>query len=421
MAAKYQNRALEGDASAPLAGVANPAAASASRVPRAGAGEPDGFSWRLALFYAAMFVFIGIVTPFFPVWLQAKGLDSRAMGVVLAVPMFMRLISAPLATRATDRRGAYRAALIATSMTSVLAYTWLSRADGFIAIVLAVAVASVSTAPVVPLADAYALKGLGLRGLAYGPVRLWGSAAFIAANLGAGFLIDRIDASDIIWLLVGALAFVAAASIALRPLAGESRREPESGPPERRLLFSPGFWTVTAAAGLIQASHAVFYAFSVLDWRAKGLDAAIIGGLWGLAVLAEIALFAFSARLPSRVGPLGLIGLGAVGGAVRWTVMSLDPPFALLPVVQLLHGLSFGATHLGSMQVLSRIAPERQFATAQGDFSTLLALIMAGAMMLAGVLYADFGSGAYGAMALAATAGGGFVLLARRFVREPIP
>jgi hypothetical protein len=34
--------------------------------------------------------------PFSPAWLQAKGLDSRATGIVLAVPMFLRLISAQL-------------------------------------------------------------------------------------------------------------------------------------------------------------------------------------------------------------------------------------------------------------------------------------------------------------------------------------
>src|SRR6266567_1955927 len=198
----------------------------------------DGFSPRLATFYAAMFVFAGIVMPFFPVWLQAKGLDSRATGIV--------------------------------------------------PILLAVALASVATAPALPLTDAYALKGLGLRGRAYGPVRLWGSVAFVAANLGAGLVVDRIAPIHIIWLLVAALVMVAAVSLALRPLAAAPPPREELSVPGRKLLLSPGFWAITAAASLIQASHAVYYGFSVLDWRAKGLDATSIGGLWGLAVIAEI-------------------------------------------------------------------------------------------------------------------------------------
>ena len=376
----------------------------------------DGFSSRLATFYAAMFVFAGIVMPFFPVWLQAKGLDSRATGIVLAVPMLMRLISVPWIARLADRRSAFRAVLIAASVGSALAYVLLSQATGFVPILLAVALASVATAPALPLTDAYALKGLGLRGRAYGPVRLWGSVAFVAANLGAGLVVDRIAPIHIIWLLVAALVMVAAVSLALRPLAAGISAAQEFGVQDRKLLLSPGFWAITGAAGLIQASHAVYYGFSVLDWRTKGLDATLIGGLWGLAVAAEIVLFAVSARLPRRLGPLGLVGLGACGAFLRWGAMSFDPPLALLPLLQLLHAFSFGATHLGSVQLLARIAPDRQFATAQGDFSTVLALVMAGGMALAGVLYADLGGRAYAAMALAAALGGALVLLARRFV-----
>jgi PPP family 3-phenylpropionic acid transporter len=382
------------------------------------AGASDGFSARLAAFYAALFVFAGIVMPFFPVWLEAKGLDSRATGVVLAVPMLMRLVSVPLIARLADRRSAFRAALIAASIGSVLAYLVLSQVAGFVPILLAVALASVALAPSMPLTDAYALKGLGARGRAYGPVRLWGSVAFVAANLGAGVVIDRIAPINIIWLLVAALAMVAAVSLALRPLAAEISAPESSGAPDRKLLLSPGFWAITAAASLIQASHAVYYGFSVLDWRAKGLDAGLIGGLWGLAVVAEIILFAVSARVQTRVSPLGLVGLGACGALLRWGAMSFDPPLALLPLLQLLHALSFGATHLGSIQLLARIAPRRQFATAQGDFATVLAVVMAGGMALAGVLYADLGGRAYAAMALAAALGGSVMLVTRRWLRS---
>ena len=38
-------------------------------------GSKIGFAPRVAAFYAAFFVMIGIHMPFFPVWLKAKGLD----------------------------------------------------------------------------------------------------------------------------------------------------------------------------------------------------------------------------------------------------------------------------------------------------------------------------------------------------------
>jgi MFS transporter, PPP family, 3-phenylpropionic acid transporter len=101
---------------------------------------------------------------------------------------------------------------------------------------------------------------------------------------------------------------------------------------------------VTGGASLIQASHAVYYGFSVLDWRAKGQNPATIGGLWGLAVMAEIALFAVSARFPQRIGSLSLLGIGALGAVLRWGAMDFNPPLVMLPMLQLLHAFSLGAT-----------------------------------------------------------------------------
>jgi PPP family 3-phenylpropionic acid transporter len=413
--ASGMRREFEGGAEA-----ADPAG-SIARVPvaRRSDNRSDGFSWRLAAFYAAFFGFSGIIMPFFPAWLQAKGLDSGATGIVLAVPMFIRLISVPSLARLADRRNAFRGALISTAFGSASAYVVLSQVSGFVPIVLAVALAALATAPTMPLLDAYALRGLALRGRAYGPVRLWGSVAFVFANFGAGFVIDRIAPIQIIWLLFGSLVIVAAVSLMLRPIGPDGGSAEKVDAAAGKLLLSPRFWVVTGGASLIQASHAVYYGFSVLDWRAKGLDAASIGGLWGLAVIAEIALFAVSARFPQRVGSLGLIGVGAFGAVLRWGVMSFNPPLMLLPMLQLLHAFSFGATHLGSMQLLARRAPARQFATAQGDFATVLALVMAGGMALSGALYADLGDRAYAAMALAAALGGVLVLLARSRVAQP--
>ena len=67
------------------------------------------FVRRMALFYASVFIALGVHLPFLPVWLAAKGLDPQTIGVVLAMPMILRLFAIPLATRAADRHDALRA------------------------------------------------------------------------------------------------------------------------------------------------------------------------------------------------------------------------------------------------------------------------------------------------------------------------
>jgi len=269
-----------------------------------------------------------------------------------------------------------------------------------------------------PLADAYALKGLEIRRRAYGPVRLWGSVAFVAANLAGGAALDAIARPDLVWLIVAGFAVMAATAVWLAPLRHGAGPRPEPRTPATGRPRLGGFLAVAAAASLIQASHAVYYGFSTLSWAAKGFDGVAIGALWALGVAGEIVLLAMSSRLPGRLGPLGLIGLGATGGTVRWAAMALDPPAGMLPLLQVLHGLSFGATHLGSVQFLSRMMPDRHGATAQGDFSTILVIVMAAATGLSGALYGALGDRAYGAMALLAAAGGAVVIVARRITRS---
>ncbi len=168
-------------------------------------------------------------------------------------------------------------------------------------------------------------------------------------------------------------------------------------------------------------SHAAQYGFSTIDWLAAGYDGVSIGALWALGVVAEIALFAVSARLPAAITPIAMISLGAAGAAIRWTVMALDPPAVLLPAVQCLHALSFGATHLGTLAFVAKVAPPGLGTTVQGYILVALGLMMAVTMGLSGALYGRYGSHAYGAMAVAASAGGLCALAAHRTgpVRAP--
>jgi MFS transporter, PPP family, 3-phenylpropionic acid transporter len=375
----------------------------------------SSLAFRLAVFYAALFVALGVQVPFLPLWLAAKGLDATLIGIVLSLPMIVRVFAIPLATRGADRRDALHTVIVIASGMAVLGYGALGLAHGVVAITLAYALASAFFTPLIPLADAYALRGLSHIGRAYGPVRLWGSAAFIVGTFAAGLLLDVIAARDLIWVMVATLAMTTAAAFALSPLTLRDGRASKGLPFARDLLRDPALLAAAAAASLIQASHAIYYGFSALDWSAAGFDGGAIAALWALGVVAEIALFAISARL--SVAPTTLLMLGGAGAVVRWGAMAFDPPPALLPPLQCLHALSFGATHLGAVAVVARRAPAELAATAQGYFAVALGLVMAAALGVSGVLYARWGSFAYGAMALVAAAGALFAVLAHRLAR----
>jgi len=373
-----------------------------------------GFTPRLAALYGSFFIVAGISQPFLAVWMTAKGLDPATIGFVMAATMLIRIMAIPIATRQADRHDVLRGAIILAACFCVVGYFLMGMAEGAVQIFVAYSLASLAFTPFMPLAETYAFKGLGARGKAYGPVRLWGSATFILGNLVAGVAADIIPARHIIWLMVVASAGTAIAAFGLMPVSTAAPVTSEPEKPRRSLLRDPVFIAVLAAASLIQASHALFYGFAGVAWRGAGLDGTVIAALWGLGVAAEIVLFAFSGRLPPFFQPTVLLTIGALGAAVRWAGMAFDPPVLALPWLQMLHALSFGATHLGALGFVARHAPPGQAATAQGYLAIALGVVMAGAMGISGVLYGSFGSLAYAAMALAAVAGGVCAMIAYR-------
>ncbi len=374
------------------------------------AGSPhfstDSFALKLGLFYAAYFFFGGVQLPFFPLWLESRGLDARTIGLIIAVPALVRIVVTPIVTHQADRRRALKATLVIGAVVGLAGMTTAGLVSGPVAIFLAFAVAMAALSPMLPLSDAYALSGLGARGRNYGPVRLWGSVAFIAGNVGAGFLLERMAPGHLIWLIVSALSVVVIAASMLTPL--ETIPRPVSTTPAaspKTLLRNPAFLAVVLASSMVQGSHAFYYGFSTIQWRAEGFDGRLIGLLWGLGVFAEIVLFALSVRLPKSLPPTALLAIGGVGAIIRWTAMAFDPPVALLPALQLLHAASFGAAHLGMMGFLARNVPRELAATAQGFAATWSGIVNASATFISGFVYGATGSLAYLVMATMALIG----------------
>src|SRR5436305_14218219 len=97
----------------------------------------DRFALKLGLFYAAYFFFGGVQLPFFPLWLEARGLDARTIGLIIAVPALVRIIVTPVVAHQADRYRALKATLVMGSMVGLLGMTVVGLMEGPIAILLA--------------------------------------------------------------------------------------------------------------------------------------------------------------------------------------------------------------------------------------------------------------------------------------------
>jgi PPP family 3-phenylpropionic acid transporter len=382
-----------------------------SQIPTTWSHQSQRFATRLALFYGAIFALIGCHLPFFPVWLRAVGIDATWIGVISAVPAVTRFTVLPIVTGFAECRGAVRGAMMATAVMTTFGFAVIGTQHLPLAVFLAYAVTAASWTPTVPLTDAYALRGVARYGLDYGPLRLWGSAAFIVGALGCGLLAGMIAAKHLIWIIVATGALAALVGFGLQPLESRQAQAPvQHG--SGALLRDPGFLAIIAASALIQGSHSTYYVFGSITWQLAGLGALTIAALWAVGVVAEIAVFALSPRFTLR--PSMLVVIGGVGAMLRWLITAQEPPVAVLAVVQLAHGVSFGLTQVGIMGLMVRHVPMPVVTRAQGYLAACGGIVASTTSIVSGAIYARYGQGAYYAMAAMALSGATVMWLARR-------
>jgi PPP family 3-phenylpropionic acid transporter len=388
--------------------------------------ERRSLATRVSLLFAAFFVIAGTQLPYLPVWLDWAGLGAREIALITAAPMVIRVVVTPAIAFAADRSGDHRGFLVALAWTALAAALALGQCASFWPILTLTLLLAVATATIIPLTETVAMGGVRAAGLDYGRMRLWGSLSFIAASFYGGLVLDRFGAPAAVWLMAGGAALTALAAHALpRPIDGSSPRSPGRQPHIKLaeavgLVRSRLFVVFLVAAGAVQAAHATIYTFGTLHWSAQGLSGGWSGTLWAIGVAVEIGLLAFSRAVVRRIGAVELIVLGAVASVVRWLAMGFDPPLAALVALQALHGLTYGATHIGAFYFMNQAVAERQAGTAQALYASSTAgIAMGGAMFLSGQLYAAHGGRTYWAMAAIAAVGLAASLALRRCQNHP--
>ncbi|MBR0696210.1 MFS transporter [Bradyrhizobium lablabi] len=369
------------------------------------------FAARLAAFYATLFGMTGAHLPFFTVWLKAIGIDAAWIGVITAVPPVTRFTVLPLVTGAAERLQMLRGAIIITGFATAFGFLVIgTQREPLLVLAVYVLTCCVWT-PMVPLTDAYALRGVARYGLNYGPLRLWGSAAFVVGALVCGLLLGYVAAVHLIWIIAGVAVLGAVVGLALRPLDRPSAAlAPAHG--GRKLLRDPGFLAIIVSSALIQSSHSAYYIFASIAWQQAGFGGLTIAALWALGVIAEIVLFALSPRF--ALAPAMLVVIAAASAVARWTITAQDPPIAILAVVQLAHALTFGLTQVGIMGLMVHHVPTHVIARGQGYLAACGGIVASATSILCGMVYARYGLGVYYMMAAMAASGGLVMWLARK-------
>lgn len=388
----------------------------------------SSYSLRLAAFYGALFIIYGVHLPYLPVWLHAQSLSAEQIAAITAAPLFVRVLITPAIAMWADRSERHRTLINGLAWLTLLLALLLAQMASFWPIFLLAVPFAITLSSTMPLTETIAVSGVRTHGLDYGRMRLWGSLTFVAAGFVGGWVIDHAGPSAVMGCIVGGCVATVIFAWLLperastgRTMATVSRGARATSAPRhgglataRQLVASPIFLAFLAAAGAAQGAHGMFYTFGALHWQTQGISTAWVGVLWAIAIAGEVLLFAYSGAVIRRFGPVTLLVAATAAAVLRWAAMSFSPPLLALLPLQMLHTLTYGASHLGAMHFISQAVPETAQGTAQALYATVASgLLMGGATLASGWLYARIGVHAYLGMATLALIG----LAAALFVR----
>lgn len=367
---------------------------------------------RLSAFYFAHFFHGGGFVAYFPLYLAWRGFGVVEIAWILALPQLARTFAPGAWGWIADRSGARRGVVVFSCAAAAGCFLALPFVDSFAGVALVIGISSLLSAGGLPLVEAITLGALAGQPGRYGPIRLWGSVGFIAAVLAGGAWLDVQPVRLLPWALLAFALLALAAALTLPGNAGRALHATSS------IAFTREVRALLAAGFCMALGHGTLYAFLTLHLERAGYSGTMIGALWTLGVLAEIAVFAYLPALFRRYSLSAIIFVSFACAVARFLALAWLPgELWLVVIAQLLHAATFGTFHAASVAAVHRVFPE----AAQARGQTLLSAIGYGAGGAAGALGAGWlweAAGPGYAFSLSALAGLAGLLFAQALKRR---
>ncbi len=323
---------------------------------------------------ASYFAHIGFFNPYLPLWLKELGYGLFAIGLLTSVQSGTRLF-APYAWGWFSDHTGERVKLLRYSALIALVLSiglWFEWSLGGLLLLLSLMFAH--TSGMMPMSEA-AMAHLVSQGgrfdaARYGRVRLWGSLGFLVTVMAAGAWFEHAGMGSFpAWTTLSLLAVVASTwwlpdmKEAHAAQGGRVDLWPVLRQPAVRWFFAALFFHVLA--------HIALYIFLSLYLDSLGFSKLVIGVLWAVSVVCEIAWFFTQGRWLPRLSLSAWLLLAAALTALRMGFTAAWPVLPVLLLVQTVHAITFATHHTVCIALLSHHFPGRLRGRGQALFAVL--------------------------------------------------
>ncbi len=326
--------------------------------------------WRLSGFYFFYFGTLGLLAPYWGLYLQSIGFMPVDIGNLVAILMFSRIVAPVIWGWMADHRDRRMAVVRLASFLTLLAFSGVFFGTVFWWLAAVMLLFSFFWHASLPLLEVFVMQHTAARPGAYGRVRLWGSLGFIATVAALGPIIDVYGP----WWVLPALLSTMFGIWLFSLILPESETQDPVTPlgSFRQTLLRPKVFVFLLVCLLMQISHGPYYTFYSIYLADYGYSKTLIGALWAFAVVCEIGMFLAVHRLLTHV-PLRTVLLASFFlAAVRWFLIGHYPEsLTVLVLAQTLHAATFGSFHAVAMQLVYQFFTGRHQYRGQAIYGSL--------------------------------------------------
>lgn len=314
-----------------------------------------------AAFSASYFTHVGFFNPYLTLWLKDIGLSLLAISVLTSIQAASRLYAPYGWGLLADKSGSRIRWIRFCSSIAFASSIGLWWQGGFAWLFVVLFVMFTNTSAVMPMCEATLSQAVTRDGVfdvkRYGRVRVWGSVGFLVAVFAAGAWFEHF----------GMAYFPAWATITIGLVMLSAYRLPDIKETAHSHLASASIWPIVRKPQVRWffitlffhvLSHIGIYVFFSLYCDYLGYSKIMIGALWAISVIVEIAWFFSQAYWLKRFNLTTWLLVCAVTMALR-TLLTAGAAEVLwiLLIAQALHAITFAAHHTVCIALMSDYFP----------------------------------------------------------------
>ena len=372
--------------------------------------------WRLSGFYLFYFASIGVLVPFWPLYLESLGFGPREIGELMAVVMATKIIAPNIWGWIADHTGRRMMIVRSGSLLACLFFAGIFFGSSYFWVASVMAVFSFFWNATLPQFEATTFNYLQEETHRYSSIRLWGSIGFVLAALYIGYLLESSPASIVPVAMLVMFVLIWLTSLVV------PERSAGHLPLDEQSIFSvikrPEVAALIFVIFLMQLSHGPYYTFYSIYLEDNGYSKTVIGGLWALGVIAEVGVFLVMHRLIPKFGLRTMLMFSLFIASLRWVLLGhFVESFGMLFLIQLGHAATFGIFHAVCIQYIHQYFRGRHQGRGQALYSSM-SFGAGGALgaLMSGYLWEN---GAATTFMIAAITSSLALLLTLLFVRNP--